>query len=500
MINKELEIEILRLFHAEKWHVGTISRQLGIHHSVVRRVLEQEGKVREKQRRPRLVDPYVPFIVETLEKYPKLTASRLYQMIKERGYTGSPSRFRGIVAELRPAQHVEAYLRLKTLPAEQAQVDWGHFGRLQCGAASRALMAYVMVLSYSRAIFVRFFLSQNLSSFLYGHQFAFEWFGGISRVCLYDNLKSVVLERIGNAIRFNPQFMEFAGHYKFQPRPVAVRRGNEKGRVERAIRYIRSNFFAARRFKDLEDLNQQALQWCESHALERRWPEDHRLTVGEVFLEEKKQLMPLPENPYPCDERAEVSIGKSPYARFDLNDYSVPHTLVQKFLVVRASFDIVRICDADQVVAVHQRCYDRARQIENPAHIEELRRAKTAAGEHRRTSILADAAPASSKLLEQLAKRSLPLARVTSELEELLYAYGACALDDAISEALANNAAHMHAVRHILERSRREQGKSPALPLSLPDDPRVKNLTIKPHSLTTYDNFLEQEDDEDSSS
>ena len=198
MISKELESEILRLYHAEKWRVGTISRELRVHHSVVRRVLDEEGNARGRAHRGRLVDPYLPFIAETLEKYPELTASRVYQMVCERGYTGSPDRFRSIMAELRPRKHVEAHLRLKTLPGEQAQVDWAHFGRLKCGTATRTLYGFVIVLSYSRAIFLRFFLSQNTSNFLYGHQAAFEWFGGISRVCLYDNLRSVVIERTGS--------------------------------------------------------------------------------------------------------------------------------------------------------------------------------------------------------------------------------------------------------------------------------------------------------------
>ena len=116
-------------------------------------------------------------------------------------------------------------------------------------------MAFVMVLSWSRKIFLRFYLNQQLANFLRGHVAAFEQWQGLPKVLLYDNLKSAVLERQGDAILFNPQLLAFAGHYHFEARPVAVYRGNEKGRVERAIRYIRNNFFAAREFCDLDDLN-----------------------------------------------------------------------------------------------------------------------------------------------------------------------------------------------------------------------------------------------------
>jgi hypothetical protein len=329
-----------------------------------------------------------------------------------------------------------------------------------------------------------------------GHELAFGWFGGVSRVCLYDNLKSVVLERVGRAIHFNPKFLEFAGHYRFEPRPVAVARGNEKGRTERAIRYIRSNFFAGRRFRDLDDLNTQALKWCETTALERRWQDDLSRTVREVLEEEREILLPLPNTPYPTDERREVSISKTPYARFDLNDYSVPHTLVQKTVVISASIDTIRILVGNEVVASHQRSYDRGRQIEDPSHLKALVSAKAQAGAHRRTSLLADAAPSSTELLQNIASRGLSLSQATSQLLKLLETYGAAALEDAIREALAHGAAHPHAVRHILERSRQTQGKTPALPLPLPDDPRVKNLVVVPHSLRTYDSLLEDPDEE----
>lgn len=493
-INAELRAEILRLHHAEKWSPCTIAAQLRVHHSTVKRVIAQEGETPLVCRRARKVDAYVAFIEEQLRRYPRLTAARLYGMVRERGFSGQQSQFRAVVADLRSAaaRPSEPFQRLSTLPGEQAQVDWAHFGHLQIGRAERPLMAFVLVLSYSRAIFLHFFLSQNLSNFMYGHEFAFAHFGGVARVCLYDNLKSVVLERIGKAIRFNRRFMEFAAHYRYEPRPVGIARGNEKGRVERSIRYIRENFFAARRFKDLDDLNSQALAWCQSTALERRWPDDDRRAVGEVLREEQSKLLPLPAHEHPCAERCEVVLDKYPHARFDLNDYSVPPEYVHKTLVVIAALDTVRIMDGTQVIATHPRSYDRHRLIDCPEHREQLSEIKSAAGQHRATNVLATAAPSSVQFLTALAERGLTLKRASAEVLELLRSYGAAALETALRETLAQGTPHLPALRQVLERERHDATKPPALPLQLPDDPRLKNMALAPRSLAVYDRLQEK--------
>src|SRR5271166_807002 len=316
VIAPDIEAQILRYHHAEKWTVGTIARQLHVHHSVVRRVLAQAGLPRiGPPPRPSQIDAYLPFIRQTLETFPTLTASRLYAMARERGYGGSPDHFRHLIACHRPRPKAEAYLRLRSLPGEQAQVDWAHFGHLQIGRARRPLMAFVMVLSYSRQIFLRFFLDARMESFLRGHVGAFAAWHGVPRVLLYDNLKSAVLERHGAAIRFHPTLLGFAGHYRYEPRPVAVARGNEKGRVERAIRYVRDSFFAARSFVDLDDLNAQAETWRLGPAADRRCPDEPQRTVRTVFAEEAGRLLALPDNPAPLLERVTVSVGKTPYVR-----------------------------------------------------------------------------------------------------------------------------------------------------------------------------------------
>jgi hypothetical protein len=183
VIRSEVVAEILRLHHAEKWPVGTIAAQLHVHHSVVTRVIATDGAPPSRPQRPARIDAYLPLVLESLRRYPGLLASRLYQMCKERGYRGSPDHFRHMVARHRPPRQVEAYLRTTALPGEHGQVDWAHFGKIKIGRAERPLLAFVCVLSYSRRIFLRFYLDQRLENFLRGHVAAFEAWDGLPRAC-----------------------------------------------------------------------------------------------------------------------------------------------------------------------------------------------------------------------------------------------------------------------------------------------------------------------------
>ncbi len=484
----DIEAQILRYYHAEKWTVGTIATQLHVHHSVVRRVLAQAGLPRlGPPPRPSQVDPYLPFILQTLEKFPKLTASRLYAMVRERGYRGSPDHFRHRIACHRPRPKAEAYLRLRSLPGEQAQIDWAHFGYVEIGRARRPLMAFVMVLSHSRQIFLRFFPDARMENFLRGHVAAFQAWQGVPRVLLYDNLKSAVLERHGDAIRFHPTLLNFAGHYRYEPRPVAVARGNEKGRVERAIRYIRDSFFAARSFADIDDLNAQAEVWCNGQAADRRCPDEPARTVREVFTEEATRLLKLPDNPAPLLERVEVQVGKTPYVRFDLNDYSVPHSHVQRVLTVLADPHELRIVDGAQILARHRRSYDKGAQIEDPAHIQALVDRKHAARQHRATNHLAQAAPASVDLLVRAAERGANLGAITVGLQRLHERYGAAELQAAILEALARDVPHPNAVRLALERRREQRGEAPPIAITMPEHVQARDVPVQPHDLDSYD-------------
>ena len=229
MITPAQRAEIRRLSFGEHWKVDTIATALGVHHQTVRRAIELDTRPLRRARRASTLDPFLPFIRDTLAQYPRLRATRLHEMLRQRGYPGSARQVRRLVRHLRPTVPARVYRRVVTLAAEQAQVDWGTFGTIPIGRGVRTVSGFVMVLGYSRALFALFTLDQTLESFLRGHVAAFKAFGGSARTLVYDNLRSAVLDRRGTAIQFHPRVLELAGHYHFAPQPCTPGRGNEKG-------------------------------------------------------------------------------------------------------------------------------------------------------------------------------------------------------------------------------------------------------------------------------
>ena len=170
MITPAQRAEIRRLYFGEHWKVGTIAAALGIHHETVRAALQHEtGGLRLGVSRPSALDPFLPFIRDTLTPYPRLRATRLHEMLRLRGYPGSAVQVRRLVRRLRPQTATHVYRRVVTLVGEQAQVDWGTFGTVRIGHGVRTVSGFVMVLGYSRALFALFTLDQTLESFLRGH-------------------------------------------------------------------------------------------------------------------------------------------------------------------------------------------------------------------------------------------------------------------------------------------------------------------------------------------
>ena len=486
MIDKETRALIRHLFYAEHWKVGTIARELVLHPETVSIAVETDRFTNTKTLRPSVTDPYAGFIREVLTKYPQLRATRIFQMIRDRGYGGSVVQLRRVVACLRP-RHKEAFLCLRTFAGEQGQVDWAHFGEVPVGQARRKLSCFVITLSYSRGLYLEFFFDQKMESFLRGHDHAFNDWKGVPRVLLYDNLRSAVIERRGDAIHFNPRLLELCAHYHFAPRPCQVRAGNQKGRVERAIRYIRESFFAARPFTTLEDFNRQALAWRDREAHSRPWPGGDHLTVSEAFEEERPRLLPLPAHRFDSDQLLPVQSRKIIYVRFDLNDYSIPPAAIGRPLVLAASESTVRILDGSQEIARHCRSYDRRQQILDPAHQEELLKEKRKALGSTRGSRLAQAVPESETLLDAAFGRGESAGSQTAQLLNLLDLYGARELRAAVCEALERKTPRASSVAFILNQRRRSSKRRTPSPVDLSRHPELENLSVTPHSLETYD-------------
>jgi transposase len=490
MISAELIANIRRLFFAEHWKIGTIAAQLDLHPDTVRGAIESYrfNLKRAAVMRASLTDPYLDFIQETLKQYPRLRATRLYEMLRARGYTGSEVQLRRVVRSLRPVKR-EAFLRLTMLPGEQAQADWAHFGQVRVGAAMRKLSCFVITLSYSRALWIEFFFDQSIENLLLGHVHAFEDWGAVPRTILYDNLASVVAARRGDAVHFHPRLLELCAHYHFAARPCRPARGNEKGRVERAIQYIRHSFFAARSFASPADLNRQALIWREQIAHQRRWPGDDSRTVLEAFTEEKSRLLRLPANAFETDLLKPAKSDKTIYVRFDQNDYSIPPDAVGRQLTLTANPEWVRLLDGANEIARHRRSYDRHARIEDPAHIAALTEDKRKALGATAGGRLAGAVPRAGEFLDAAFARGEAIGRLSKKLIELLDDYGAAELRAAIDEALERQTPRAASLALILEQRRRKSAhKLPPVDFSHhPHLAHLAELSVPPQPLEIYD-------------
>lgn len=502
-ISAEQHARIRKLYFGEHWKVGTIASELGIHPDAIKRAVETPrfGN-RIGAQRPSMLDPFKPFIVATLKDHPRLCGTRIYQMIQSRGYPGGIAQLHRYLKVVRPESSSEAFFALETLAGEQGQVDWAHCGKMRIGAALRTLLLFVMVLSFSRKIFARFFFDAKMENFQRGHVEAFEHFEGAPRDLLYDNLKSVVLERVGEHVRFHPQILELASHYCFAPKPCAVYRGNEKGKVERAIQYIRTSFLGAREMRDLDTLNAELAQWLEHTADARRHPTDpDQRTVQQCYeQQERARLVPLPAHPMTCEATLLKRSGKQPYLRFDGNDYSIPHTLVRKPLSLRATDRQVRVFDGLSLVASHARSYDRRQRIEEPEHLHGLAEHKRAARSLTGRDRILSVSPHAEGFYEQLALRGSALGSATSQLLRTLQMHGAETLHEALGEALDKGVISPSAVAHLCDQRRRAQGRPVPLPPETAWPRAARDLHVQSHDLASYDALGEHPKDDEPSS
>ena len=300
----EVEAEVVRLHYAEHWRVGTIATQLALHPDVVKRVLGLGVAKTPSQLKARMIDPYREFIDDTLRRYPKLLATRLYDMVRERGFTGGVRTLREHVALVRPRRRREFYLTTETLPGEQAQVDWAFVGKLPFPGGERQLWLFVVVLAHSRALWAECVLDLSVHSLCRSLVRASVALGGAPRQWLFDNPKTVVLERVGTAVRFHPTLLALCAAMRVEPRLCAVARPEDKGKVERAIRYLRDRFLAGRSIVSVDEGNRALVRFIAEVGHARPHPRLAPRTVAEVFADEQPRLLALP-NPLPTTDRSQ---------------------------------------------------------------------------------------------------------------------------------------------------------------------------------------------------
>ncbi len=484
MITAEMRAQMRRLVLVEGWRIETVARRFSVHHSVVRRALQDDAGERPKT--PSALEPFKPYIVERLTDLPDLTSTRLLQDLKQRSFPLGICQLRRYVAMVRTPRSRKAYLRIETDPGEQAQVDWGSFGHIRIGATQRPLSVFSMVLSWSRALFIDFSLDQQMETFCRMHRRALDSFGGIPRRIVYDNLKSVVLHHVGSTVQFNPRFLAFAGHYLFETIAAPVRYPEYKGRVEASIKYIRQSFYYGRSFSSLDDLRSQAALWCE-HTANQRLHGTTRERPTDRLLVERTRLRRLPERPFDTDLVIPLIVSKEARVTLDTNTYSVPPDYVGKTVHLRADDRTVRIlCDGTEV-ARHDRCWDRRRHIEDPAHIEKLlQRRKGARGPKQKERLLG-ICPQAKLYLQEIARRRIHLSHEVDKLLRLIDLYGETEVAMALAQALVQRTFGARYVRALCDQARFARGLAEPVEPIRTGNPAADDVVVDPHAMETYD-------------
>lgn len=366
---KPLERMVIMEKLSEGISKSEIARILGINWRTVQRV-EKEGLVSSipREKRGSILDPYKDYIIARFNQGNGVTnCVKLLREIKERGYPGQISILRDFVSALKKEQKRHAEIRFETLPGLQAQVDWAYTGFIEYHPVKRKLYCFNMVLGYSRTLYIEFTHDMNLMTLLTCHIHAFEYFKGIPKEILYDNMKQVVLFRDENGKpHFHPQFLDFARYYGFLPKLCRVRRAKTKGKVENGIGYVKGNFLQGEVFKSLGEANLRARIWLDNVANVRIHG-----TTGEIPFERLKEetLLPLPEKPYDTTERIRVRASRDCLVAYKGNRYSVPYRYVRKELVLCDDHrGALRIYWGDNLLCSHKLYPGRGRTFTKSEH------------------------------------------------------------------------------------------------------------------------------------
>jgi len=490
-VSREIETEIRVLYYGEHLKVGTIASQLAVHADVVRRVTGLQAPRAPLPPRESLIEEVRAFIEETLARYPRLRATRVYDMARQRGYRGSVRTLREHVRKVRPRAMKETFLRLSVLPGEEAQVDWAYIGEVPVPGGTRSLWLFVMVLSWSRASWGEFVFDLSVWSLLRSLTRACQFLGGTPREWVFDNPKTVTLERHGDAVRFHPRLLELSGLYAARLRVCQPRRGNEKGRVERHIRYFRDRFLSAREIGGREQGNRELLTFLDEIAWVRPHPELPGRTVRNCYEEERSRLLPLPEPPPCTDQVLPVAVDKTAFCQFDRNLYSVPPQYSDRrlnspnTLTLAADDSQVRFLDGAEVVTSHPRCFGRRQVLELPGHREAVLALKPGAYEPKGRDRLRAQLPRMDALYERWVEVGRNLGSMTTRTLKLLDLYGAPLLGEAVAVVLDRGMHDPGALAALCEERRRAAHAPVPLDVHLPS--HIHDRDVIPHDLETYD-------------
>jgi transposase len=446
MINRRTVLEIVQL-KEQGFSSRSIARQLQLDRETVTKYLvdDRPAKTRRTAKKFKL-DPYKEMIAGMIAECCDVKAPVVLQRIKDKGFTGEITIVRDLLRQLRGERSQrQAFIRFETEPGEQVQIDWGHFPPLTYGASRRKLYALAVVEGYSRMLYVYFSHSHKQPYLHQGLLEAFSYFNGVPKEIVVDNMLTAVTERLGTMIRFNEAFLDFLSKFGIHPRACTIRAPHEKGKVENAIKYLRTNFWPLRDFTTLNDAQEQVRQWLNSVANVRK-----HATTGQRPVDRLQGLQPLPDLLPDCRETCSLKVHKDFGVRFDANVYTVPPWAIGKQVTLKADNLLVSIYLKEKLIACHQRCWDRQRRLEQPNHLQQVKKIKKRLLQDRQVIVFLSVGEVALQYLDRLSALRLSIKKNITSLLRLRDEFGDTSLIYGLQKSLEKNVIGADYVRNIL--------------------------------------------------
>ena len=465
------------------------ARRLGLDRKTVAKYWEGQADDPENpryKRRFRLTDPYEEYITDRLDEWPELTAERIYREIKKKGYTGSQRTVRRCVMGLRKRTYRE-YKPIETLPGEQAQVDWGHCGKIDVDGRKLSLYAFAFTLSWSRMRYVEFVTSLDMATFFGCMHRALEYVGGVPREIVFDNAKTVVSERVGGVVRYNEHLLRLAVSYGFSPKACWIDDPESKGKVESSIKYVKRDFYYACSYTGLGDLNIQARQWCDEVANSKI-----HSTTGEVpferLAEEQHYLQPLAiREPLFVIEVRKAT--KTQLISVDGNKYSVPVQFARKQVKYRRFDARIELLDGDKVIDTIELVAGKGKSIVQDCHYPAHSRPKRTS--HPLQAKFEALSPSAKVYLEGLSQSRIGHLREQMEqIVDLANMYSESELEAAMERGIAFRAFGYGQLKRTLEKQRKNPLSLPGVPGEASDMPIqyacMQSIGVEQRDLSYY--------------
>jgi transposase len=481
MIDYQTYCQIRQLHTGQGLSFQQIARELQLEVKTVRKWAKREAYQKASlPKRQSKLDPYKGEIVRLLERH-GYSAQQIYQRIKESGYKGGYWILRAFVRQVRPKPR-PAFLTLHFNPGECAQVDWGYAGSVPVGSTHRRLSFFLMVLAYSRKMYLEFTLAESMEHFLSCHQHAFEYFGGVVEQVWVDNCKVAVLSRTPGSVVFNPRYLDFANHYGFEIRACGVKKPHEKGRVENGVGYVKKNFLHGLELSDYKIINPAARHWLDTIANLRVHGQTQK-TPQELFALEK--LKPLHPTAYESAVIDPIRADSQFRIKVDGNAYSVPCQHASSKLTLKKFADRLLIYEGVNLVAEHVRRYDRNQDYELPDHVQPLLLERKKARDQKLFLRFLGLWSRAEEYYRQLQQRRLNPKHHVQKIVALSEVYGAEAVARAMEDAFTYQAFSCEYIANILQQRQNPPQEPGALHLTRQQD--LLDLELPAPDLSLYD-------------